>query len=55
MIILICLILGGVVGAVTAKRRSGNKLDITQYAVGYAIAAGLCGFVLTIIIERLAG
>lgn len=55
MIVLVCLILGGVIGAVAAKRRNGNKLDIMQYAAGYAIAAALCGFILTLVIERLAG
>ena len=55
MIILVCLILGGVIGAVTAKRRNGNKLDILQYAAGYAIATGLLGFILTLMVERLAG
>jgi len=55
MIILVFLILGGVIGAVTAKRRKGNRLDMLQYAAGYAIASGLLGFILTVMIERLAG
>lgn len=55
MIILFFFILGGVIGAVTAKRRKGKGLDILQYTAGYAIALGLLGFILTLVVERLAG
>ena len=45
-------LLGGVIGAQTAKKRGGNKADMAQYATGFGIALGLAGFILTIIIEK---
>lgn len=52
MIIIGAMLLGALVGGLTAKRRGGNRLDIAQYAVGYAIAFTLVGLLATIIIDR---
>ena len=54
MIVLAGLILGVVIGALTARRRKGNSLDILQYAAGYGIAFMLVGLFLTLILHRLA-
>lgn len=52
MIIIGAMLLGAVIGGVTAKRRGGNRLDIAQYAVGYAIAFTLVGLLATILVDR---
>jgi hypothetical protein len=52
MIIAAGLILGVLTGAFTAKRRSGNKLDMLQYSAGYGIAFCLIGVIVTIALER---
>lgn len=55
MILLVCAILGIVIGATTARRRKGNRLDMAQYAAGYAIAFMIVGLFLTLFIDRMAG
>lgn len=52
MIVLAGLVLGVAIGAYTAKKRGGNRLDIAQYASGYAIAFMLLGLFVTIFLER---
>ncbi|WP_168219792.1 hypothetical protein [Pseudotabrizicola formosa] len=52
MIVLAGLVLGVVLGAYTARKRGGNRLDMAQYAAGYAIALMLLGLFVTIFIER---
>ncbi len=54
MIFLASVALGIFFGIRTAKKRNGNRLDMAQYAFGFAIAFGLLGAILTIVIERLA-
>ncbi len=54
MIILICGILGATLGALSAKRRKGNRLDMAQYGAAYAIAFMIVGMFVTILIEKLA-
>ncbi|MDJ0638458.1 MAG: hypothetical protein QNJ20_06465 [Paracoccaceae bacterium] len=54
MIVLIFGIAGVIIGIRTAKKRNGNRLDMAQYAFGYAVALMLAGFFLTLLIERLA-
>jgi len=44
---------GAVIGALTAKRRKGNGLDMLQYGAGYGLAFAALGMVLTVIIERM--
>lgn len=56
MIVIGGFLLGAVIGAATALRRGGRKLDALQYGAGFAIAFGLLGLFLTIFLERvLAG
>lgn len=54
MIVIGGFVLGALWGGFSAKRRGGKLADIAQYAAVYAIALGLLGVFLTIIIERLA-
>ncbi len=53
MIVVAGFLGGGILGAITAKRRGGKPADMAQYAAGYAIALGLLGLFATIIIERM--
>jgi hypothetical protein len=46
-------IAGALIGALTAKRRGGNRLDMAQYAAGYGIALALLGLFATIFLERM--
>ncbi|MEN8891885.1 hypothetical protein [Planktotalea arctica] len=54
MIFTIAGLLGAVLGAFRAKKRGGNWADIAQFAVGHAIAFALIGFILTLIVHRMA-
>ena len=47
--------LGATLGALTAKKRSGNRADMAQYAAGYGIAFALVGLVISLILVRLVG
>lgn len=42
------------IGARTALKRGGRRLDALQYAAGYAIAFTILGVFLTIFIDRMA-
>lgn len=53
MIVIGGFILGAILGATTALRRGGRKLDALQYGAGYAILFTLIGLFATIIIDRL--
>ena len=53
MIVIAAAILGVCIGAYTARKRGGNKLDIAQYAVGYALAFVVVGLILTVVADRL--
>ena len=53
MIVIAGLLGGAAYGAMLAKRRKGNRLDMLQYAAGYGIAIGLVAVFLTILIDRL--
>lgn len=53
MIVIAGLLLGGVFGALQAKRRGGKRLDMLQYGAGYAIFLSLLGLLLTIAIDRM--
>lgn len=53
MIIILGLLLGAAIGALTAKRRGGKLADMAQYAAGYGLAFMLLGLVLTIVIDRM--
>jgi hypothetical protein len=53
MIVLGGLVFGGLLGALRARARQGNRLDIAQYAAVHAIAFALVGLFVTIGLERL--
>lgn len=53
MIVIAGLILGAIVGALRARARQGNKLDIAQYAAVHAIIFAVLGMFLTILIDYL--
>ena len=55
MIVIISGVIGAVLGALTAKRRKGNRLDMAQYAAGFGIAFMILGLFLTILLGRFAG
>jgi F0F1-type ATP synthase assembly protein I len=54
MIVIIAVLLGLVWGVMSARRRKGNLKDIAQYAAAHAIAFGLAGVILTLIVHRMA-
>lgn len=53
MIVILGALGGAIWGAMLARRRGGNRLDMAQYAAGFAIAFGTLGMILTILIDRL--
>jgi hypothetical protein len=53
MIVLAGLVLGALFGAGLAKKRGGRKLDMLQYAAGFAIFFMLIGLFATIFLERM--
>lgn len=55
MIVIVLTLFGAGLGAYTAKRRGGQRLDIAQYAGSYAIAFALVGVIITIIAARTLG
>lgn len=46
------LIIGAIFGALRARRRGGNRLDMFQYAAVHAILFALAGLFLTLIVHR---
>lgn len=52
MIVFAGLLIGAVVGAVTARKRGGATLDMIQYAAGFAIAFALVGLLATVFLDR---
>lgn len=52
MIVIIAAISGALIGGLTARKRRGNKLDIAQYAAGYALAFVIVGMIVTVLIDR---
>lgn len=53
MIVIAGLILGAAIGARTAIKRGGKRLDALQYGAGYGICFGLIGLFLTLFIDRM--
>jgi hypothetical protein len=51
MIVLAGFVLGALWGAMLARKRGGNRLDMAQYAVGFGIAMSLAGLFATILLE----
>lgn len=54
MIVLAGLVIGAIIGGLTARRRGGKRLDILQYAAIYAILFMLLGMFASILIDRIA-
>jgi hypothetical protein len=54
MIVIAGMALGAAIGAITAARRGGRKLDMLQYGAGFGIAFTIAGVFLSILIERMA-
>ncbi len=52
MFILLSALMGAIIGGLTARRRKGNRLDIAQYAAGYAIAFTVVSMVVAVILDR---
>ena len=52
MIVIVAALIGAIFGGITAKRRGGNKLDIAQYATGFAMAFIVAGLIATVVLER---
>ena len=53
MIVLAGVVLGGLWGGLTARKRGGNHRDIAQYATVHAIIWGIVGLFATIALERM--
>lgn len=53
MIVIAGLVLGAILGARTALKRGGKRLDALQYAAGYGIAFALLGLFVTLFIDRM--
>ncbi|RLJ59009.1 hypothetical protein BCF46_1151 [Litoreibacter meonggei] len=51
---LIGMLIGALLGAALAKRKGGNRLDMAQYAGGFAIIFGLIGLFVAIYLARAA-
>lgn len=52
MVVIVAFLVGAVFGALRAKKRGGNKLDMAQYGAVYGIALALIATFLTIMITR---
>ncbi|MFD1914467.1 hypothetical protein [Halodurantibacterium flavum] len=52
MIVIAGVVIGAIIGALQARGRGGNRLDMAQYGAGWAIMLGLLGVFLTIFLER---
>ena len=53
MIWLPAMVFGAFWGARTALKRGGKRLDALQYGAVYAIALGLLGVLVSVVIDRL--
>jgi len=53
MIIIAGVLIGAVLGALTARRRGGNGFDIAQYAAVWGLIGAILGMFATIGVERL--
>ncbi|WP_415403137.1 apolipoprotein acyltransferase [Tateyamaria sp. SN3-11] len=52
MIVIAAALIGVFIGALTARKRGGNRLDMAQYAAGYALAFVVVGLIATVLIDR---
>ncbi|MFL4471379.1 apolipoprotein acyltransferase [Tateyamaria armeniaca] len=53
MIVIAAAVSGALIGGYTAHKRDGNRLDIAQYATGYALAFVVVGLIITVLIDRI--
>lgn len=53
MIVIAAALFGAIIGGLTARKRGGNRLDIAQYAAGYALAFTVVGLISTVVIDRI--
>ncbi len=53
MIVIVLGALGLFFGWRTAKKRGGNRKDIAQHMVGFAMAFLIVGMILTVILDRI--
>ncbi len=53
MIAIFGALLGAVSGALRARRRGGNRLDMLQYGAVHALIFALIGLFATILVERM--
>lgn len=53
MIVIVLGVVGAFFGWRTAKKRGGNRKDIAQHMVGFAMAFLVVGMVLTVILDRI--
>lgn len=54
MIVITAALFGALLGALRARHHGGSKLDMAQWAAGFAILFGVIGMILTIVISRMA-
>ena len=52
MIVIFFGIAGALIGGLAARKRRGNRKDIAQYAVGYAMAFMIVGMIGTVLFDR---
>ena len=52
MIILASALSGAALGAYRAKKLGGKGLDMAQYGIAHAMAFGIVGLVVTVVLER---
>jgi uncharacterized protein YcfJ len=52
MIVIAGVLIGTLWGGMLAKKRGGNGKDVAQYAISFAIALGLAGLIITLLIDR---
>ena len=52
MIVIGGLLIGAALGVFTAKKRNGSLADVLQYGAVYAIAFGLLGLIVTLVLDR---
>lgn len=52
MIVIAGAVIGIILGALTARKRGGNRLDMAQYAAGFAMAFVVVGMIATVLIDR---
>jgi hypothetical protein len=53
MIVIVLGLVGAFIGWRTAMKRGGNRKDIAQHMVGFAMAFLIVGMVLTVILDRI--